>query len=118
MFELFMALAEPNRLQIVELLVNEPCTVLDIADRLSLRQTQTSKHLRVLREAGLVSVEVAGQHRRYSLEPKRLKELDNWLVKYRRLWDDRFEQFDRVIADINHQENQNDSKSKQRKREK
>ncbi len=118
MIELFMALAEPNRLQIVELLVQEPRTVLDMANRLSLQQAQTSKHLRVLREAGLVSVEVSGQHRLYSLAPKRFKELDSWLTQYRQLWKDRFEQLDEVLGKMMNEEKQNGPSKKRRKKSK
>jgi DNA-binding transcriptional ArsR family regulator len=115
MIEIFVALAETNRLQIVELLAQQPYTVLDIASRLDLRQTQTSKHLKVLREAGLVNVEVSGQHRRYSLEPKRFAEIDQWLVKYRHLWEERFEQLDHVLAELMKQEPSNVKKRRRRK---
>ncbi len=84
----FSALAEPNRLQIVELLRHRPLPVGQIAERLRMRQPQVSKHLRVLSDAGLVQ-RAAG-----------LKELDDWLEGYRRLWDERFEQLDDVLRDL------------------
>jgi|SRR5579859_4218279 len=96
----FSALAEPNRLQIVELLRHRPLAVGQIAERLRLRQPQASKHLRVLAEAGLVQVRPLAQQRIYALRAEPLKELDDWLKRYRRLWDERFEQLDDVIRDL------------------
>jgi len=96
----FSALAEPNRLQIVELLRHRPLAVGQIADRLHLGQPQVSKHLRVLSEAGLVQVRPVAQQRIYALRAEPLKELDDWLERYRRLWGQRFEQLDDVIRDL------------------
>ena len=96
----FSALAEPNRLQIVELLRHRPLPVGGIAHRLRMRQPQVSKHLRVLSEAGLVQVRPVAQQRIYGLRAEGLKELDDWLEGYRRLWGERFEQLDDVLSDL------------------
>jgi DNA-binding transcriptional ArsR family regulator len=96
----FSALAEPNRLQIVELLRHRPLPVGRIAERLRMRQPQVSKHLRVLSEAGLVQVRPVAQQRIYGLRAEGLKELDDWLDGYRRLWGERFEQLDGVLRDL------------------
>ena len=95
----FSALAEPNRLQIVELLRRRPLPVGQIAERLRLQQPQVSKHLRVLSAAGLVQVRPVAQQRIYGLRAEGLKELDDWLEGYRRLWGERFEQLDDVLRD-------------------
>ena len=104
MQEILSALAEPNRLQIVELLRRKPLAVGQIVERLGLRQPQVSKHLRVLSDAGLVEVQPVGQQRIYRLRPQALKELDAWLDPYRRSWDERFEQFDAVLRDLKRKE--------------
>ena len=96
----FSALAEPNRLQIVELLRHRPLPVGQIAERLRMRQPQVSKHLRVLSQAGLVQVRPLAQQRIYGLRTEPLRELDDWLGRYRRLWDERFEQLDDVLRDL------------------
>ena len=96
----FSALAEPNRLQIVELLRHRPLPVGQIADRLHLGQPQVSKHLRVLSEAGLVDVRPDAQRRIYALRAEPLKELDDWLEKYRRLWGERFDRMDEVLSEL------------------
>jgi len=96
----FSALAEPNRLQIVELLRRRPLPVGQIAERLRMGQPQVSKHLRVLSEAGLVRVTPLAQQRIYALRPEPLKELDIWLEKYRRTWGDRFDRLDEVLSEL------------------
>ena len=104
----FSALAEPNRLQIVELLRHRPLPVGQIAERLRMRQPQVSKHLRVLSEAGLVQSRPLAQQRIYGLRAQPLKELDDWVARYRRLWEERFEQLDDVIRDLEKQKGKSD----------
>jgi DNA-binding transcriptional ArsR family regulator len=100
MKEILSALAEPNRLQIVDLLRRKPRAVGEIVERLRLRQPQVSKHLRVLSDAGLVEVQAVGQQRIYRVRGQALKELDGWLEPYRRTWEERFDQFDDVLRDL------------------
>jgi DNA-binding transcriptional ArsR family regulator len=94
------ALAEPNRFQIVELLLDGPRPVGDMVDRLGLRQPQVSKHLRVLSVAGLVDVRVDAQRRIYALRPAPLQELEVWLERFRRLWEDNFQRLDTVLEEL------------------
>ena len=96
----FSALAEPNRLQIVQLLRRKPLPVGEIAERLELRQPQVSKHLRVLSDAGLVQMRPVAQQRIYALRPEPLKELDVWLEQFRRSWEERFDRVDDVLRDL------------------
>src|SRR3954471_12604311 len=81
------ALVDPSRRAVLELLLERPRTVGELVVHLGLSQPGTSKHLRVLREAGLVAVRSEAQRRVYALEPGPLAELDAWLDPYRRLWD-------------------------------
>jgi DNA-binding transcriptional ArsR family regulator len=80
------ALTDANRRAILELLLERPRPVGELVERLRLSQPGTSKHLRVLREAGLVRVTQDGQRRMYALDPEPMAELDAWLAPYRRLW--------------------------------
>jgi DNA-binding transcriptional ArsR family regulator len=80
------ALAEPTRRRIVEQLRQAECTVGDLVERLAISQPGVSKHLRVLREAGVVTVRTAAQQRIYRLEPGPFRQLDAWLAPYRKLW--------------------------------
>ncbi|WP_144023596.1 metalloregulator ArsR/SmtB family transcription factor [Paenibacillus sp. FSL H8-0548] len=94
------ALAEPKRLQIVELLRESPLTVGEIAERLELRQPQASKHLRVLSEAGIVEVQAVANRRIYKLRPDPFKELDAWLESYRRMWEQRYDRLDDYLQEL------------------
>lgn len=85
------ALADPHRRAALELLLERPRPVGELSERLGLSQPGTSKHLRVLREAGLVQVRREAQRRVYALDPGPLSELDVWLAPYRRLWNERLD---------------------------
>ena len=82
----FDVLAEPTRRRILDLLHPGERSVGDLVDRLGLSQPGVSKHLRVLREAGLVEVRPDAQRRLYRIRPEPLADLDAWLAAYRRLW--------------------------------
>ena len=94
------ALAEPSRFHIVELLRDGPRPVGHLVRRLRLRQPQVSKHLRVLSDAGLVDVRVDAQRRIYALRPAPLRELEVWLEKYRRHWEDNFQRLDSLLDEL------------------
>jgi len=94
------ALAEPNRLHIVELLRDGPLTVGDITDRLGLRQPQVSKHLRVLSDSGLVKVHPSANRRIYKLQAQPFLELDDWVDSFRALWEDRFDRLDDYLREL------------------
>jgi DNA-binding transcriptional ArsR family regulator len=104
MLETLRALAEPNRFQIVELLLDGPRPVGDMVHRLRLRQPQVSKHLRVLSDAGLVDVRVDAQRRIYALRPEPLQELEVWLEKYRRIWEANFQRLDSLLEGLQDEE--------------
>jgi len=82
----FEAIAEPNRRRILDLLVSAERPVGELVAALGVSQPAVSKHLRVLREAGLVEVRGEAQRRLYRVRPEPLRDLDAWLEPYRRLW--------------------------------
>lgn len=96
----FAALAEPNRFRIVELLLHGPRSVNAIAADLQLSQPQASKHLRHLREAGLVDAQPQAQRRHYALRPEPLRDLHAWTERYRSVWDRRFAAMDALIEEL------------------
>lgn len=100
MLETLAALAEPTRFRIVEMLRAGPASVNDIGGRLRLNQPQVSKHLRVLKESGLVEVEARAQQRLYELRAEPLRRLHDWLERYRDLWDARFDELDGLIEEL------------------
>ena len=87
----FEVLAEPNRRRLLDALVDGAKPVNALVDAIGMSQPVVSKHLKVLRDAGLVKVEPDGQRRLYSLDPRPLAELDEWLERYRALWDGRLD---------------------------
>jgi DNA-binding transcriptional ArsR family regulator len=90
-------LAEPNRRRILDLVRDGPRPVGEIVEATGLTQPGTSKHLRVLREAGLVEVRPDGRRRLYALRPEPLAELDAWLAPYRRHWAGRLDALERHL---------------------
>jgi DNA-binding transcriptional ArsR family regulator len=93
----FEVLAEPTRRHILDLLREQPRAVGDLVDAVGLSQPGTSKHLRVLRDAGLVDVRKDAQRRVYSVRTEPLAELDAWLEPYRRLWAGRLDALERHL---------------------
>jgi DNA-binding transcriptional ArsR family regulator len=98
------ALADPNRRAMLALMLERPRAVNELVERLGLSQPGTSKHLRVLREAGLVQVRRDAQRRVYALEPGPLAELDVWLAPYRRLWNDSLDALERHLDETREEE--------------
>jgi DNA-binding transcriptional ArsR family regulator len=96
---LFEVLAEPNRRRVLDLLREQEHTVGELVDELDLSQPAVSKHLRVLRNAGLVEARVDAQHRIYTLRPEPLAEVDAWLAPYRKFWRGKLAALQRHLAD-------------------
>ena len=82
----FEVVSEPNRRRILDLLGGRECPVGELVEHLELSQPAVSKHLRILREAGLVDVRGEAQRRLYSVRPEPLRAIDEWLSHYRRMW--------------------------------
>jgi len=93
----FDVLAEPTRRRILDLLLDRPRLVGELTDELGLSQPGTSKHLRVLRDAGLVRVRRDAQRRWYELRAEPLAEVDAWLAPYRRFWAGRLDALERHL---------------------
>lgn len=107
----FNAVAEPKRRQILDLLVNGERSVNDLVTLLGLAQPQVSKHLRVLREVGLVDVRDDGRQRLYRLNGHALKPIHDWIKNYERLWNDRFEALDELLGELKQTEEADDGSS-------
>jgi DNA-binding transcriptional ArsR family regulator len=96
--EALAALADPTRRQIVALLAAGEVAAGELAGHFAVSRPAVSRHLRVLREAGLVTVRAEGQRRVYALDPGPLAELDAWLAPYRALWNDRLDALGRHLG--------------------
>src|SRR5512140_3066037 len=98
---LFEILAEPSRRRILELLQAGERPVGELVDALAMSQPAVSRHLKVLRDAGVVDVRVDAQRRLYRLRPASLRELDAWLEPYRLLWSGRLDGLEQHLEEIN-----------------
>jgi DNA-binding transcriptional ArsR family regulator len=98
--ELFSALADPTRRSIIELLSNNgQMSATDIFDNFDLTNPAVSQHLKVLREAELVQMEKSAQKHLYSLNPKTMHGLEDWVKQTTQHWDERFEQLDSILEE-------------------
>jgi DNA-binding transcriptional ArsR family regulator len=104
----FNAVAEPRRRQILDVLVTGERPVNDLVTLLDLAQPLVSKHLRVLREVGLVEVRDEGRQRLYRLNGRPLKSIHDWLGKYEQTWSARFERLDEVLTELKESEGTGD----------
>jgi DNA-binding transcriptional ArsR family regulator len=102
----FNAVAEPRRRQILDLLAGGERPVNDLVTLLGLAQPQVSKHLRVLREVGLVDVRDEGRQRMYRLNGQSLKPIHDWVKKYEESWTERFEVLDELLEELKRKEEQ------------
>jgi DNA-binding transcriptional ArsR family regulator len=100
MTEVFEALAEPNRRRILDFLLERERPVNDLVSLLRVSQPAVSKHLRVLRDAGLVEARADAQRRLYRVRPGPLRELDDWLAPYRAMWASRLDALESHLEDM------------------
>jgi DNA-binding transcriptional ArsR family regulator len=104
MITIYEVLVDPTRRQILDLLREKPRMVGQLVDLLETSQPLMSKHLRVLRDVGLVHVRQEAQRRWYELHPQPLAEIDVWLQPYRQLMEARYERLDALLLDLQEQE--------------
>jgi DNA-binding transcriptional ArsR family regulator len=102
----FNAVAEPRRRQILDVLAGGERPVNDLASLLGVTQPLVSKHLRVLREVGLVDVREAGRQRVYGLNSRPLKSIHDWVKTYEASWSERFDRLDGVLEELKQQQRQ------------
>jgi len=98
--DVFQAIADPTRRAIIALIAPQAMTPNAIADNFNSTRQAVSKHLRILMECELVKQENQGREIYYSLKIEKMKEIDNWLEQYRKIWENRFNQLDNVLSTI------------------
>lgn len=107
----FNAIAEARRRQLLDVLAGGERSVNELAELLDLAQPLVSKHLRVLREVGLVEVREDGRQRRYRLNAESLKPVSDWLKGYERLWSARLDRLEDVLQELTDEEQFDDSRN-------
>lgn len=96
----FNAIAEPRRRHILDMLAEGEKSVSDIVAELPVSQPQVSKHLKVLKDVGLVETRAEGRRRLYRLDARALKPVHDWLSEYERLWNERLDRLDGYLEDL------------------
>ena len=100
--DIFQTLADPTRRCIVEALLAGEQQVGDVVEKVGIHQSGVSRHLRILSEAGFVSMRPDGQRRLYSLRPDPFQELEAWVDRYRNLWESRLDRLGAALAKKQH----------------
>jgi DNA-binding transcriptional ArsR family regulator len=104
--DIFQAIADPTRRAIITLIAIQAMTPNAIADNFHTSRQAISKHLRILTECDIVKQEQQGREIYYSLEIEKMKEIDNWLVQFRQIWETKFNQLDNVLLTLQNKKNE------------
>jgi DNA-binding transcriptional ArsR family regulator len=96
--DIFQAIADPTRRAIITLIALQAMTPNAIAENFHITRQAVSKHIRILTECELVKQKQQGREIYYSLEIEKMKEIDKWLIQFRKIWETRFDQLDKVLS--------------------
>ena len=98
--DVFQAIADPTRREIISLIARQPLTPNMVAEQFDVSRQAISKHMKILTECGLLNYKIQGREYYYSIQAKKLAEVDDWLQPFRKMWDDKFSQLDKVLKQI------------------
>ncbi|MEO6232783.1 MAG: metalloregulator ArsR/SmtB family transcription factor [Ferruginibacter sp.] len=101
--DIFQAIADPTRRAIITLIALQAMTPNALAEQFDMTRQAVSKHIKILTECQLVNQEQAGREIYYKLDTNKMKEIDNWLEQFRKIWESRFNQLDTVLSTIKKQ---------------
>jgi DNA-binding transcriptional ArsR family regulator len=102
--DVFQALADPTRRAILDLLVEQPLTINGVAEHFDISRPAISKQVKVLAECGLVVMRQQGRERYCEVQWEKLQEVSNWVERYQRLWEQRFERLDEYLSQLQREE--------------
>jgi len=95
--DVFPAIADPTRREIISLIAKQSLTPNAVADSFDVSRQAISKHLKILTECGLLELNIKGREYHYTIQPKKLAEVDKWLKPFREMWESRFGQLDNLL---------------------
>ncbi len=104
--DVFQAIADPTRRDILCLIAEEPLNLNSIAENFEMSRPAISQHIKVLDESGLIVIHQKGRQRFCHIRPQKIKEVDKWLKQFRQLWEDRLNQLDQVINNMKEKNNE------------
>jgi len=103
--DVFQAIADPTRRDIISLISKKPMTPNTVADSFNLSRQAISKHINILADCGLLSLEIQGREYYYTMQVKKLVEVNDWLEPFRKMWEDRFSNLDSVLHNLKSKKN-------------
>lgn len=98
--DVFQAIADPTRRDIISLIAKNPMTPNNVSDSFDLSRQAISRHIKILTECGLLTLNIQGREYYYSIQPKKLKEVNEWIEPFRNMWESRFNQLDKLLLTI------------------
>jgi DNA-binding transcriptional ArsR family regulator len=98
--DVFQAIADPTRREIISLLVDSPQNLNAIAENFDVSRPAISQHIKLLEECGIVVINQKGRERICYVQPKKIKEIDDWLAPFRKLWEQRFDKLDNLLNEL------------------
>lgn len=105
--DVFQAIADPTRRAILVLIAAHAMTPNALADQFDTTRQAVSKHIKILKECEVVEQKKMGREIYYQLKPEKMKEIDQWIAQFRKLWEDRFNQLDEVLINLKTKKNEN-----------
>lgn len=102
--DVFQAIADPTRRQIINLIARQSLTPNAVADSFDVSRQAISKHIKILTECGLIVINQQGRERFCYIQAEKLNEVSDWLENFRQLWQHRFEKLDKILADMQKQQ--------------
>lgn len=104
--DVYQAIADPTRRDILGLLAQEPLNLNAIAENFDVSRPAISQHIKILDESGLVVIQKKGRQRVCYIRPQKMKEVDEWLEQFRKMWESRFDQLDNLLNTIKNKEDE------------
>jgi len=98
--DVFQAIADPTRREIIGLIAKKPMTPNNVANSFDISRQAISKHIQILTECGLLSLNIQGRDYYYTIQPKKLAEVNDWLEPFRKMWEDRFDAIDNLLSEL------------------
>ncbi len=103
--DIFQAIADPTRRAIISLIVVQAMTPNALAEQFDTSRQAISKHIKILNECGLITTQQDGRERYYQIQPYKLKELEDWIVPFRKMWESRYDNLDQVLNKLKSRKN-------------
>jgi DNA-binding transcriptional ArsR family regulator len=103
--DVFQAIADPTRRQIINLIAREAMNLNAIADNFEVSRPAISNHIRILHECGIITIKQVGRERFCKIQPDTLKEVDEWIAQYRELWEQKLDSFEKYVYQLKRKRN-------------